>query len=125
MAEQREKERAERETKERVEREERERVERDRKELVASRGGVRGVRGTRASSRGITRGTTTRGCTSYLLKSFFIYSCFLSYYFTGRYYWNVIYSRVWFGSWNSKTKLKLVATSLRITRSRSRTPVGL
>lgn len=67
MAEQREKERAEREAKERLEREERERVERDRKELVATRGGVRGVRGTRASTRGITRGTT-RGCTLYLLK---------------------------------------------------------
>jgi hypothetical protein len=47
-----ERERIEREEQEKAEREGKERVERERKEKVAARGGVRGVRGTRASMRG-------------------------------------------------------------------------
>ena len=53
LAAQREQERSEREEQERTAREERERLEREKKERGASRGGVRGVRGTRASMRGV------------------------------------------------------------------------
>ncbi|KAF8633423.1 hypothetical protein AX17_004594 [Amanita inopinata Kibby_2008] len=49
LAERRERERREREEQERLEREEKERIERERQERLAARGGVRGVRGTRAS----------------------------------------------------------------------------
>ncbi|KAF5325983.1 hypothetical protein D9611_000241 [Ephemerocybe angulata] len=53
LAEQRERERQEREERERGAREEKERLEREKKERLSSRGGVRGVRGTRASMRGM------------------------------------------------------------------------
>ncbi|RXW24992.1 hypothetical protein EST38_g870 [Candolleomyces aberdarensis] len=53
LAEKRERERREREEQERLVREEKERIEQAKKERLASRGGVRGVRGTRASMRGM------------------------------------------------------------------------
>lgn len=58
-----EQERLEREQEERRRREEKERLEREKSER-AIRGGVRGVRGTRASARG--KGTTSRGGVSSL-----------------------------------------------------------
>ncbi|KAJ7084418.1 hypothetical protein B0H15DRAFT_849116 [Mycena belliarum] len=60
---QREKERLEQEAQERINQTEREQAEKDRKERAASRGGVRGVRGTRASMRASSRGTS-RGAIS-------------------------------------------------------------
>ncbi|KAF5385831.1 hypothetical protein D9615_002246 [Tricholomella constricta] len=57
FAAQREEERRQREEQERIEQEEKERIERERKERMAARGGIRGVRGTKASMRGV-RGTT-------------------------------------------------------------------
>ncbi|GLB37438.1 putative DASH complex subunit Duo1 [Lyophyllum shimeji] len=57
LAAQREEERRQREEQQRIEQEERERIERETREKAAARGGVRGVRGTRASMRG-ARGTT-------------------------------------------------------------------
>ncbi|KAL0955949.1 hypothetical protein HGRIS_002133 [Hohenbuehelia grisea] len=62
-----EQERREREEREREEREEREEKERARQERLASRGGVRGVRGTRASMRGTRTAASTatgRGASS-------------------------------------------------------------
>ncbi|KAH0589086.1 hypothetical protein J132_01774 [Termitomyces sp. J132] len=67
LAEQQEEERRRREEQEKIEKEERERVERENRERAAVRGGIRGVRGTRASMRGTGRGTTRavpRGSTS-------------------------------------------------------------
>lgn len=52
LAVQREEERRHQEEQERLEQEEKERIEREKKERMAARGGVRGVRGTRASTRG-------------------------------------------------------------------------
>jgi hypothetical protein len=52
LAARRERERLELAEKERIEQESKERVEREKKEKSATRGGVRGVRGTRASMRG-------------------------------------------------------------------------
>ncbi|KAF8630652.1 hypothetical protein AX15_002802 [Amanita polypyramis BW_CC] len=60
LAERREREKREHEERERLEREEKERIERERQERLAARGGIRGVRGTRASTRG-TRGMTRGG----------------------------------------------------------------
>jgi hypothetical protein len=53
LAEKRERERREREEQERAAREEKERIEQAKKDRLSSRGGVRGVRGTRASMRGM------------------------------------------------------------------------
>ncbi|KAJ2918586.1 hypothetical protein MD484_g1855, partial [Candolleomyces efflorescens] len=53
LAEKREREQREREEQERAAREERERIEQAKKDRLASRGGVRGVRGTRASMRAL------------------------------------------------------------------------
>lgn len=60
LAVQREEERRHQEEQERLEQEEKERIEREKKERMAARGGVRGVRGTRASTRG-TRVVTRTG----------------------------------------------------------------
>ncbi|KAG6911142.1 hypothetical protein DXG01_003882 [Tephrocybe rancida] len=61
LAIQQEEERRKREEQEEIEQAERQRVEREKKERTTTRGGVRGVRGTRASMRGTTRGTTRTG----------------------------------------------------------------
>ncbi|KAG6861102.1 hypothetical protein C0995_004039 [Termitomyces sp. Mi166 len=61
LAKQQEEERRRREEQEQTKKEERERVEREKKEKVTVRGGVRGVRGTRASMRGTGRGTSRAG----------------------------------------------------------------
>jgi hypothetical protein len=62
---QRERERGEREERERAEREEQERTEQEKHAKTATRGGIRGVRGTRASMRGQRGGavfaSTSRG----------------------------------------------------------------
>ncbi|KAH6914054.1 hypothetical protein BKA70DRAFT_1420824 [Coprinopsis sp. MPI-PUGE-AT-0042] len=55
LAAQREAERREREEREQLEREEKERLEAEKRERATARGGVRGVRGTRASMRGAAR----------------------------------------------------------------------
>ncbi|KAJ6586957.1 hypothetical protein DFH09DRAFT_1142095 [Mycena vulgaris] len=60
---QREQERLEQEEQERTDQREREQTEKDRKERTVARGGIRGVRGTRASMRA-TRGTSRGGATS-------------------------------------------------------------
>ncbi|KAG6869118.1 hypothetical protein C0993_001683 [Termitomyces sp. T159_Od127] len=64
LAKQQEEERRKREAQEQIEREERERVERierEKKEKAVVRGGIRGVRGTRASMRGTSQGTARIG----------------------------------------------------------------
>ncbi|KAF7376174.1 Sphingosine-1-phosphate phosphatase [Mycena sanguinolenta] len=58
---QREKERLQREELERAEQREKEKAEREKTERATARGGVRGVRGTRASMRAAARGSTSRG----------------------------------------------------------------
>ncbi|KAG6833933.1 hypothetical protein H0H87_007944 [Tephrocybe sp. NHM501043] len=58
LALQQEEERRKRDEQDRIKQAEKERVEREKIERAAARGGVRGVRGTRASMRGTARGTT-------------------------------------------------------------------
>jgi hypothetical protein len=77
LAARRERERIDREEKERAEREEKERAERERKEKMAARGGIRGVRGTRASMRGARTSQSSKWCEEMSLPSL-LYLCFFA-----------------------------------------------
>ncbi|TFK21969.1 hypothetical protein FA15DRAFT_672009 [Coprinopsis marcescibilis] len=69
LAAQREAEEQERQERERIDREEKERLDHEKRERAATRGGVRGVRGTRASMRGTRAAVPPRPTSSSAVKS--------------------------------------------------------